>query len=53
MKTIIGSCGTALKDAVASSESYPDDLYQMSLIVQALRVNTLSKLSHLDYKRFV
>ena len=49
LKTVVGGCKTALKAARLSS---PDDIDEMALVVQALRLNTLSKLTYNDAQQF-
>lgn len=49
LKTVIGGCKTALKMAKLSSR---DGVDEMALVVQTLRLNTLSKLTYNDAQQF-
>lgn len=51
LKTVIGSCGTAMRDFIQNNKSFPDEAQQMAVVVEALRLNTLSKLSYEDSLR--
>lgn len=49
LKTVIGGCKTAMK----SIQSLPeDDVDEAALVVQVVRLNTLSKLTFNDAQRF-
>ncbi|GLV36074.1 beethoven [Carabus blaptoides fortunei] len=54
LKTVLGSCGLLKSRIKGTTELTQPDLLEkeMQLAVQALRVNTLSKLTYSDSKRF-
>lgn len=49
MKTVIGGCKTALKSAKNLPEQ---EINENALVIQALKLNTLSKLTFSDAKQF-
>uniref|UniRef100_A0A8D8QIW2 Cytoplasmic dynein 2 heavy chain 1 n=2 Tax=Cacopsylla melanoneura TaxID=428564 RepID=A0A8D8QIW2_9HEMI len=50
LKTVVAGCGSALKSAKQNEKS--DSVDEMSLVVQVLRLNTLSKLTFSDSTQF-
>lgn len=51
LKTVVAGCGSALKSA-KNEKTESTDVNEMSLVVQVLRLNTLSKLTFSDSTQF-
>ncbi len=52
LKTVLKGCGDLLQSSRKSDSSGVDESKESTLVVQALRLNTLSKLTFSDSKRF-